>query len=309
MRVSTPPSANEGGALPLSHGCPLCGRSAHRPSWLGATVYFEQRFEYVECLSCGTSYCDPMPDTRTLAHMYGPAYGSMPEATFDVGDPKEPQRVVDWLSKSPRGIFLDYGCGEGRLLKEALRAGWKAVGFELDPQVARRTAEQTGAEVFCDIAELRRQVRPDVMNLGDVIEHLTELRRQMPELLEILRPGGILLAQGPLEANANLFTLVLRGQRRLRQRPVADFPPYHVLLATGRGQRDFFRRFGLDELEYRISEVAWPAPSRLHAEDLARPRVFGMFALRRLSQFLSGLRPSNWGNRYFYAGRRGTSHP
>jgi SAM-dependent methyltransferase len=274
---------------------------------MGRTHYFNQVFDYVECMACRSLYCDPMPDARTLAHMYGPAYGQQSETGAEVTDPKEPERVLLWLRSNPAGIFLDYGCGDGRLLAGAHALGWQAVGFELDAQVARRTAERTGVSVYSDLALLRREVRADVMNLGDVIEHLTDLEHQMPELLNVLKPGGILLAQGPLEANTNLFTLALRAQRFLRRSPPSQLPPYHVLLATAQGQRQFFRRFGLVEMEYDVREVDWPAPSRLNPRELKHPRAVVMFALRKASQMISRLSPGDLGNRYFYVGRLATA--
>ena len=145
----------------------------------------------------------------------------------------------------------------------------------------------------------------DALHLGDVIEHLTDLDRQMPAILRLLKPEGVLIAQGPLEANANLFTWVLRLARGVRGRKPPEMAPYHVLLATARGQRALFRRSGLEELEYRLREVSWPAPGVLTAADWRRPRALGLFALRRLSAGISALAPRNLGNRYFYAGRKG----
>src|SRR5205085_1308835 len=139
---------------------------------------------------------------------------------------------------------------------------------------------------------------------GRVVEWLARLDEQMPEILRLVKPGGLLLAQGPLEANASLFTSVLATARRLRPKRRTEMAPYHVLLATARGQREFFRRFGLEEIEYTLREVSWPAPSGLMLADLGRPRAVGLFALRRCSQALSALRPRVWGNRYFYVGRK-----
>jgi hypothetical protein len=142
-----------------------------------------------------------------------------------------------------------------------------------------------------------------VLHLGDVIEHLTELNRQMPQILNLIKPGGVLLAQGPLEANGNLFAFSVRMARLLRKSRRTEMPPYHVLLATAIGQKRLFQRLGLDLLEYSMHEVAWPAPSRLKCADLLSPRLTLLFLLRRLSQAASKIRPAHWGNRYFYAGR------
>ena len=302
----TAPSARE---LPPPHPaesgrCPLCGSSERRPSWLGATFYLEQRFDYWECGGCQSLYCHPMPDDRTVAHMYGPTYGT--GCALDAGE-RSDEQVLQWLTRTPRGTLLDYGCGDGQLLAQARALGWGTLGLELDPARAAAAADRSGSEVSTSVSEVRRRAPVDALHLGDVIEHLTDLDQQMPEILSLLRPGGALLAQGPLEANGNLFTWALRGQRLLRRSPPAEFQPYHVLLATAEGQRTFFRRWGLTEQAFTLQEVAWPAPAHLSAADMRRPRALVMFGLRRASQLMSRLRPVAWGNRYFYAGSKGAA--
>jgi Zn ribbon nucleic-acid-binding protein len=163
--------------------CPLCDQEGSRPSWVGALVYEGREFPYVECVACGTIYCDPMPSDELVARMYGPRYvqgaeegAASDDCGFAVEDPKEPRRV--------------------------------------------------------------------------------------------------------------------------------EMAPLHVLLATSAGQRALFERFGLEEAEYVVREVSWPAPARLSAAELRSPRAVALFALRRCSQLASALRPGAWGNRYFYAGAK-----
>jgi SAM-dependent methyltransferase len=253
-----------------------------------------------------------MPDEATLAEMYGPAYETSFRADQAVEDPKEPQRVLEWLRRLGRGVFLDYGCGSGSLLVQAAKLGWEPIGVELDPSVAQRVTRRTGMRVVSEALALPGAAGPpaDVVHLGDVIEHLTALDRQMPLILRLLKPGGVLLAQGPLEANPNLFTFAVRLARSLR-RGRTEVAPYHVLLATAGGQRALFRRCSLIELEFQVSEVPWPAPAKLSCQVLRSPRGFSLFLLRRLSQAATALRPSTWGNRYFYAGQweEGTRSP
>ena len=245
-----------------------------------------------------------MPDAETLQRMYGPEYAELFHNHENMGGPEDAARVVEWLGREGGGTFLDYGCGAGHLLREALGAGWKAVGVELDERVAEHVARRTGAKVVSEPGALRSE-SADVLHLGDVIEHLTDVNRQVPEILKLLRPGGLLLAQGPLENNANLFNFVVRLSRVLRPGRRTEMAPYHVMLATAKGQREFFRRFGLTELEYSVRELSWPAPRKISFGDVRRPRSVGLFVMRRLSQAGSALRPGRWGNRYFFAGRRG----
>jgi len=285
--------------------CPLCKSSRQRSAPF-ACSYAGTVFPYAECLDCRSSYCDPMPGPAMLATMYGPEY----ETAFSdapnggVDDPKEPARLLDWLKRLPSGTFVDYGCGKGTLLTAAVQLGWRAIGIELDPAVARRVQGSTGCAVLVSSAatELSDPIA-DVLHLGDVIEHLTEMDMIMSNVLRLLKPWGLLLAQGPLEANFNIYAACIRIMRRLRGDRPTPMAPYHVILATSKGQRLLFQRLGLQCVDYSISEVEWPAQSRLALSDITRPRVTMLFTLRSLSKAVTALNRKHWGNRYFYAGR------
>jgi 2-polyprenyl-3-methyl-5-hydroxy-6-metoxy-1,4-benzoquinol methylase len=285
--------------------CPLCGHQFSKPSWVGSTYYQGKEFTYVECLFCSSLYCDPMPDGGTLSQMYGVDYQSSFVAEASDDGSRDGRRVIDLLKKMGRGIFVDYGCGAGSILTEAANLNWRAVGVEFDEGVAAEVEKKTGLEVLnYRQAGALNKLRADVLHLGDVIEHLTEMDRQMPKIINLIRPGGLLVAQGPLEANLNLFTLMIRLARSLRRRRRTEMAPYHVLLATARGQRLLFRRLGLIEMEYVIREAAWPAPSRLSLSDFRRPRSLGLYLLRLASKVISGLGFARMGNRYFYVGQK-----
>lgn len=283
--------------------CPLCHGVAARPAWAGTTWFEGREFPYVECGGCGSLYCDPMPDDATVARMYGTGYVDAFAAAEENDGGKQPERVLDALAKLPAGTFVDWGCGQGGLVAAARDAGWNAIGVELDEEVARDVRARRGLDVRTG-RDAPGDGAADVLHLGDVIEHLTDLDRQLPDVLRLLRPGGLLLAQGPLEANASLFTWTLKLARRLRPFRRVEMPPYHVILATAGGQRTLFRRLGLAELDFAVSEVAWPAPPRFAPTLLRRPRAVALYCLRRASQAVARTRPAALGNRYFYAGRK-----
>src|SRR6185503_14816261 len=100
-------------------------------------------------------------------------------------------------------------------------------------EVAKRVETNTGIKVVTNSADLPPA---DVLHIGDVIEHLTLLDKQFPAVLELIKPGGLLLAQGPLENNSSLFTSALAFARRVRANRRTEMAPYHVLLATSQGQ-------------------------------------------------------------------------
>jgi SAM-dependent methyltransferase len=201
--------------------------------------------------------------------------------------------------------LLDFGCGDGALLAAAAERGWTAIGVETNPEVAGDVSRRTGARVVTDLSDLvgdsGRAV--DVVHLGDVIEHLTDPFGEVGGILALLRPAGVLLAAGPLEANRNLFARTILAWRRLSFRRPVVMPPYHVVLATAQGQRRLFARLGLEELEFSISDEAWPAPASLTWRDVRRPRGVALFALRLISTTVNRWGDGGTGNRYFYVGR------
>jgi len=284
--------------------CPLCGYDKAKSSWLGVVSYKREDFCYLQCIECGSLYCNPMPDDELLTQIYGFEYEKVGFVkSLSCEDPKEPERVIDWLRKEKPGVFIDYGCGDGFLLAEAKKLGWQAIGIELNKEVAKRIEKNIGVKVFDSVSIKEfNGIAADILHLGDVIEHLTDIDKQMPEILSFLKPNGLLLAQGPLENNFNLFTLFIRLSRLVRKH-IKEMAPYHVILATSKGQQILFERFGAAQLAYSISEVAWPAPNKWPSLKSCNPRSIGLFIIRRISQVVSLLAPRQWGNRYFYAGR------
>jgi SAM-dependent methyltransferase len=242
-----------------------------------------------------------MPDEALLAEMYGPEYLDSFAGASPTGEDRDFSGPLAVLERQPRGRFIDYGCGDGALVRAAATLGWDALGVEFDGAVAARVSARTGLRVV-GIHAAAMEPPADVVHLGDVIEHLTDVDRQLPAILRLVKPGGLLLAQGPLEAHANVFTWVLHLARLVRRTP-SSIPPYHVVLATATGQRRLFTRCQLQPIDFVIREVAWPAPARLGIRDATQLRVVALYALRKASQAVTRLTRGRWGNRYFYAGR------
>jgi hypothetical protein len=294
----------------LEPQCPLCRGRGRDDSWLGATEFDSRRFYYRTCRVCDSLFCDPMPDAETLAKMYSIEYVGVresPDVPCGMGDGSKgvTETASDFVFRSlSPGFFVDYGCGDGSVLRSAKAHGWEAAGIEFGRDVAAAVSRETGVPVFPreDVPEALIG-RAQVVHLGDVIEHLTDVDTEFERVFSLLAPGGWIAARGPLENNRNLFQLVISLSRRLRRAPPAHFPPYHVVLATTSGQRALFQRLGLQEKRWLTEEAAWPAPERLSRDAVRHPRAVGLLGLRRGSQLLSKLGAGR-GNRYVYLGTR-----
>jgi SAM-dependent methyltransferase len=284
--------------------CALCEGALRPRSSDPVMTYAGLQFRYLLCENCGSLICNPMPDARTLSRMYGLDYARQWPAGKDQGTDKN-DWVLDQLRRRPPGVFLDYGCGTGGLLRKSSELNWRVFGVEFHQDVAHGVESSTSLGVLTpeEVAH-RGDAWCDVLNFGDVLEHCTNPDDHLRIAFRSLKPGGILLAQGPLEANASLFRLGIRLSHRLRRSRVVSMPPYHVIQASSRGQRLLFSRNGFDELLYEVEEVAWPAPPSLTRRELRQPRSLVLFILRMASQCVTWLGPSDWGNRYRYAGSR-----
>jgi SAM-dependent methyltransferase len=262
-----------------------------------ATTFEGRQFVYRRCVTCRSLACDPMPDASILARMYKHGYLTGFSDPYVVDDADD----YGWLSYELRsrrpGVILDFGCGAGTGLGLARNVGWTAVGAEFDPAVAREIEQSTGFPVKTPDALGGPY---DAIHFGDVIEHLTDPLAVVETVLATLRPDGVVLARGPLEANPSVFTLGLAASRRLRGTH-AGMPPYHVIQATAVGQRAFFERAGLVEQRFDVLEHDWPAPSRLRRQDLRNPRTVGLFTLRRASRIAKAM-TGYGGSRFRYVG-------
>ena len=283
--------------------CPLCNSSGSAPSWMGATVYDGTRYEYQQCKRCGSMFVSPMPGAKALERMYGEEYAQFISAEAAHSGDSGTSRVLAELGKLKPGVFLDYGCGGGHLLGQAARLGWRGYGVDFSRSTTQAITGKLDCTIVGDLREISSDVLFDAVHMGDVIEHLTDPNRDMPAILERLKPGGVLIAQGPLEANFNLFLSALRFKKAIRNTH-STMPPYHVSLATSEGQQEFFRRFGMKQVRFDVFETAHPAPDRLSFADLKNARSTSLFLLRKISQTFSRILSSSAGNRYFYVGTR-----
>lgn len=131
------------------------------------------------------------------------------------------------------GRLLDIGCGNGRLLHVARRAGWEVEGIELSPETAERVGRTLGVPVVAaDFLEMTlgpdTRGRYDLVCLRHVLEHLPDSKLAMQRIRALLAPGGKALLEMPnIEAWDKRLkrALVERGLHRRRYAP--DFLPGH----------------------------------------------------------------------------------
>jgi SAM-dependent methyltransferase len=90
-------------------------------------------------------------------------------------------------------LYLDLGCGEGRLMRRVKAAGSRVVGCDLSPLLLSR-AIRHGPVVRCALPSLK-WVKPasfDGAYVGLVLEHLRDEKAFFASTANVVRPGGVL---------------------------------------------------------------------------------------------------------------------
>lgn len=94
-------------------------------------------------------------------------------------------------------VFLDFGCGNGGILKQSKKYTKSLYGVELQENV-RKTLIECDFNVFSSIDEiLDKQIKFDVITMFHVFEHLTEPLKTLEKLYSILNENGILIVEVP----------------------------------------------------------------------------------------------------------------
>jgi SAM-dependent methyltransferase len=152
---------------------------------------------------------------------------------------RDAQFVLAMLSPlSPGRRVLDFGCGAGVFVAEALRAGWDAVGVDLNRRLAEAGNDRWDInslhggplEEFC----ARGMPAFDAVVAYQVFERITRPLEIGAQLVRLIRPGGVLYVDVPHAR-----------QPREWLRPGATLDPTaHVNHFTYRSLRGFFERLG-----------------------------------------------------------------
>jgi SAM-dependent methyltransferase len=157
------------------------------------------QFHYYKCRHCGLVNLD-------LANGL-----DQEQYTEDLADPRddsvrqhrEIDASFDFIRRFVPGParLLDIGCGNGRLLHVAQRAGWQVKGIELSARAAELVTELLGVEAvaanFLEMQNADESESYDVVCLRHVLEHLPDSKLAMSKIRALLRPGGYALLEMP----------------------------------------------------------------------------------------------------------------
>jgi 2-polyprenyl-3-methyl-5-hydroxy-6-metoxy-1,4-benzoquinol methylase len=258
--------------------CPLCAAPVPMRS------HFSNGADRIrKCPACSVGFVYPRISGSDLLSQYSPDYF---RERYDNLQESEYVNMQSWRAKiatclgrvnrlrgDKTGLLLDVGCGKGWFLEAARESGWQIQGVELCAEVARRTMERVGTQVYSgsifDIDIELPSETFDLVTMFDVIEHLEAPLEALRICYRILKPGGALAISTP-----NLRGL---GCRLLGAKAFAVWPDEHIFYFGPASMRRALQLADFTELEIASREIypenAATVISRLRGKNGGHPGV------------------------------------
>jgi len=180
--------------------CKLCG---------GPTRHYLERnsFEIVRCTDCGFMFA-PLPDGFNPRALYREEYFVSDAKEGAYGDYDAMWERCLRRLYAPRllriecyvkvGTLLDIGCATGRFLELAQRRRWQVAGVELEEAARTQSSGELGVPVYASLEEvLAHGQRYDCVTMFEVLEHLDDPVTVLRQLVDLLKPTGILALATP----------------------------------------------------------------------------------------------------------------
>jgi 2-polyprenyl-3-methyl-5-hydroxy-6-metoxy-1,4-benzoquinol methylase len=281
--------------------CLFCEHTQTRSTPFEDTVFNNKTFEYVQCTKCDLIFVNPLPDTDDLIKMYPVEYqGNLAIAASGAYN----SLFSQIQSKGKYSSILDYGCGGGRFVVEALDKGYSVTGAEYNPDLVANLSKTFTKASFLTIDDFyKSDAKYDIIFLSNVLEHLTNPKEIMLKLRERVSENGLFVLEGPVENNFNLTLFTRKIIFFIRKNffgKKASHTPTHILYANRKNQEQFLKDIGLTTLYYEIKESNWPYPMRY--EDCHSLMQKLMYGIAAFSVAMSKIFPF-WGNNFVYIGK------
>ncbi len=190
----------------------------------------------MRCGRCGLLRTWPVPSADVLTRLYEDA--SYHEVRTD-GSPKQwaarATQIIDALPRPPDAV-LDFGAGEGHLVRAFRDAGIAAAGVEPSAGAREAAIRHQDIELLVDLDHVAAS-RFTTITLLHVLEHVEDPVGTLRTLRRALEPDGHMFIEVPHAGSADM----IHAQTR---RAILD-PPAHLHHFTPATLRPLVERAGL----------------------------------------------------------------
>lgn len=161
------------------------------------------------CSACRCLFLNPMPGDEEIAGFYPKQYwwsATKPgllkkfEAIYRRVALRDHTSFISKAAGNRSGLdLLDVGCGSGALLGLMKKRGYRVMGVDFSSEAAAVAQDENGVQVV--VGSLHDAALPeasfDIVTLFHVMEHVTNPRDILQEVVRILRPGAAVVLQVP----------------------------------------------------------------------------------------------------------------
>ena len=191
----------------ISVNCCVCNADNAEKIGTGADFEYrtsDDRFNAVQCSSCGLVYLNPRPAITEFETIYPAHYHAFDFSEQDFGfiykirSRLEAKRILSWCAGLPADArILDVGCGDGfhlNLLKKYGEKNWTLEGVDLDKR-AFEMAKNSGLKIHLGTVEELNlpQNYYDLAFMIQTIEHVEKPDEVLSAVKKILKPNGKLI--------------------------------------------------------------------------------------------------------------------
>jgi 2-polyprenyl-3-methyl-5-hydroxy-6-metoxy-1,4-benzoquinol methylase len=216
--------------IKVNNPCIVCG--ILQSNTVYENVYPQHNYPGIfairKCRGCGLWFNSPRLPHNEIRALYDKNY-----YFFNRTDKDEFKRMVDLYCRSVRMVdrlvderrVLEIGSAKGYLLAALQGLGWTVQGVELSKDAARYALRRFKVPTFTGTLEEYIDTHtseqfPLVLAL-DVLEHVTDPRRFLKSITDVVAPNGYLIIDTPNGAAADIIT---------RKSNWKGFNPYHIFV-------------------------------------------------------------------------------
>ncbi len=213
-------------------------------------------FDVISCETCRFKHAIPLPSETELKFFYEhqfysaekPLYFKRYEEDLEWWNLiyQERYNIFEKILPLGRRRILDIGSGPGYFLLQGKTRGWDTLGIE-PSKTAAAYSRALGVTVINSIFsdETAKTLGTfDVINLGEVLEHIPEPEKMLKIAHSILSPGGLLCVIVPNDYNPFQIAYVTTTEVN----PWWVAPPQHLNYFNFDTLADLFNRSGFDEI-------------------------------------------------------------
>jgi SAM-dependent methyltransferase len=201
-------------SMPLEYvDCNYCGSRNAAAYRSAKSHYGPELFQIVRCQDCGLVFVNPRPARKRDEIASRTVPGLHPSSAEIFHKTLGGKFILNKIARYRRqGTLLDFGCGQGFLVRVATLAGFDAYGVELNAALAQAANAywKTDRILSWNLDRLTERFASafDVINSSQVFEHLTDPLGTAQALAALLKDGGILALDVP---NVRSLRYLLRG--------------------------------------------------------------------------------------------------